>query len=60
MTGHGEQPLYRCPKGGFHKFRRSWVTIILGAFGPRPSSAKMRVRKCTKCGTVWGSGKRLK
>ena len=49
----GEQPLYRCPQGGFHKFRKSWITIALGIFFPKPAEGRVRARKCTKCGKVY-------
>lgn len=57
MTGRGEQPLYRCPKGGFHKFRRVGLTIRIKGF--LTGKVLVNARKCTKCGQIWGSGKRL-
>lgn len=58
MTGRGEQPLYRCPKGGFHRFGKVSLRIrIKGFFAGK---VLVHARKCTKCGTIWGSGKRLK
>lgn len=58
MPGKGEQPLYRCPKGGLHKFGRRSLTIRIKGF--LTGKVVVNARKCTKCGIVWGSGKRLR
>jgi hypothetical protein len=55
----GEDPVYRCPKGGLHKFRkRSRMRVLLGLALGR--EVTVGVRKCRKCGKVFGAGGTIK
>ena len=58
MMPGAEQPLYRCPRGGYHKFKRK--NLVIRIKGYLTGSVEVNSRKCTKCGVLWGSGKRLK
>jgi len=49
----GEDAVYRCPRGGFHRFkRRKWMTVRVFGF-PYP----VRRLVCTKCRRPAGKAK---
>jgi hypothetical protein len=55
----GEDAVYRCPRGGFHKFgRRGLMDVFLGfSLG---SKSTVGYRKCRKCKKIFGAGGTIK
>lgn len=56
LPRRGRDPVYRCPKGGFHKWgRRKLRWVIVGWFHPYAGRVqRINTRRCAKCGTMMG------